>query len=260
MHVVDESGNPIVGASVVATNTDSWTDVSYSGTTDERGIFFAPRIRAGTVGDRYTIRAQLSSGRTPLKSGKILTQVNGWGLVDLVVRVAVSESGARDVVLVPPEAKPERIHCLEVLKVLIKKVIDGRSEPQWTVAYANSRNVSDGVRDVYSEAVEAFVSDLPLASVVMSAIALELAIRERFEAGGGRGGEMEFHQLIDWAKKEGLLDKNDKQIADLVRVFYNIHKHDYRSAAKQDPQLAISLTLRLLNRLSEGRSVSSTES
>ena len=85
----------------------------------------------------------------------------------------------------------------------------------------------------------------------MAGVAAEAALKAKWKLikRSDPPPSMTFAEMIDWASKEGLLAKDDQQVAHLARVLPNVYKHEGKAVADTDPVALLAAVIRLTDSL-----------
>ena len=245
--VVDRAGKPVLGAIVLAQDTDAWFGKEYKGTTDERGKVTFGGVNAGVLGDHYRITARHQLPNGTIAVCQQMHQLDGPGLNDLDVRMVLTEEAAPLLGMPAIKGSTDKLVALETIGVLRKMLGRIQGQQQYQPAFRDGSKVPKFAVDAFVESVNSYLAGNTRLPVIGFAVSIELGLKEKHRQleGGTWHGSME--DLIEWASKKNLVDRNDKQVGNLLRVMSNVYKHDYSEVDNTDPALAASMSLRVLN-------------
>jgi len=102
------------------------------------------------------------------------------------------------------------------------------------------------------EAASLFIRGFSRSSRIMSAIALEIAIKEKYQIlyGIKKSPPDSFKGLTDWADQEGILPKGDSSFIDGIRKLRNAYVHpENLNITLQDAHMIFGIALRVINNL-----------
>ncbi len=102
------------------------------------------------------------------------------------------------------------------------------------------------------EAARLFVRGFFRSACIMSAIAIEIALNEKYQIINGikKAAPESFKELTDWAEQEGILQHGNTSFIDGVRKLRNAYVHpENLNVTIQDAQLTFGVALRVINHL-----------
>jgi len=102
------------------------------------------------------------------------------------------------------------------------------------------------------EAARLFVRGFFRSACIMSAIAIEIALKEKYQIINGikKAAPESFKELTDWAEQEGILQHGNTSFIDGVRKLRNTIVHpESLNVTIQDAQLMFGIALRVINHL-----------
>lgn len=102
------------------------------------------------------------------------------------------------------------------------------------------------------EAARLFIRGFFRSACIMSAIAVEIALKEKYQIINGikKAAPESFKELTDWAEQEGILIRGDTSFIDGVRKLRNAYVHpESLNVTIQDAQLMFNVALRVINHL-----------
>lgn len=112
--------------------------------------------------------------------------------------------------------------------------------------------VSQLTREYIQESAWLFIRGFSRSSSIISAIAVEIALKEKYQIlyGIKKSPPDSFKELTDWAEQEGILPKGDSSFIDGVRKLRNAYVHpEDLNVTIQDAQLIFGIALRVINNL-----------
>ena len=102
------------------------------------------------------------------------------------------------------------------------------------------------------EAARLFIRGFFRSTCIMSAIAVEMALKEKYQIlyGTKKAAPDSFKGLTDWAEQDDVLPKGDSSFIDGIRKLRNAYVHpENLNVTIQDAQLMFSVALRVINHL-----------
>jgi len=101
------------------------------------------------------------------------------------------------------------------------------------------------------EAAACHMFGLPKSSCVMAGVAAEAALKAKWKLmkRSAADPDLGFHELLEWAHREGVLTREDHQMAQSVRTIQNVYKHQEKALVDTDPLTLLLGTLRLVDGL-----------
>jgi hypothetical protein len=250
--VVDEKGNPMARASVVAIDTDSSAPVKYEGTTDDTGVVIFDRVKSGVNGYRYELIATCERLRGRKLMGRAVSRSQCSGLLDLILLIVVTEAGVGQRSNLASSTKKNRYSSLEALGVIKKRMektgkTDALLFSRYRIGYPRRGLISKDIKDAYRKAVIAYLNDVPRTAVVLSAIVVARVLKERYFDIERRKCNGSVDYLAAWAMRKGIIDVYDKQLWRLLRLISKNNGYIPEEIEKQDPYLSVAHSTRFLN-------------
>ena len=250
--VVDETGDPMAGASVVAIDTDSSTPVKYEGTTDDTGVVIFNRVKSGVYGYRYELIATCERLRGKKLMGRAVSRSQCQGLLDLILLIVVTEAGVGQRSNLASNTKKNRYSSLEALGVIKKRMEKtGKTEAilfsRYRIAYPRSGIIPKGIREAYRKAIIAYLNDVPRTAVVLSAIVVAHVLKEKYFDIERRRYNGSVDYLAAWAMRKGIINVYDKQLWRLLRLISNSNGYNSQEIDSQNPYLSVAHSTRFLN-------------
>ena len=102
------------------------------------------------------------------------------------------------------------------------------------------------------EAARLFIRGFFRSTCIISAIAVEIALKEKYQFlyGTKKASPDSFKGLSDWAEQDGILPKGDSSFIDGIRKLRNAYVHpESLNVTIQDAQLMLSMAIRIINHL-----------
>lgn len=115
-----------------------------------------------------------------------------------------------------------------------------------------NKSVSRLTEEHIREAARLFIRGFFRSSCILSAIAVEIALKEKYQIlyGIKKAAPDSFKELTEWAEQEGLLLKGNSSFIDGVRKLRNTYVHpENLNVTIHDAQLIFSIALRVINNL-----------
>ena len=114
-----------------------------------------------------------------------------------------------------------------------------------------NKKVPKHIKAIYAEACNCFIDNQTRATCIMAGVAVELSLKYIYEKSTGEKADekTDFNYLLNWAHKNGVLNKDDKFYGHAIRVVENMYKHDYKDVNKFDPLPMLMSSIRIINNI-----------
>jgi hypothetical protein len=250
--VVDEKGNPMAGASVVAIDTDSSTPAKYEGMTDTAGVVIIGIGPTNVYESRYELIATCERSDGKKLMGRTVSPSHSPGLVGLILSIVVTEASAGQRSNLASNTKKKRYSSMEALRIIKKRMEKtGRTNAilfsRYKIAYPRSGIVPKDVKDAHRKAIIAYLNNVPRTAVVLSAIVVARILKERYFDIERRRYNGSVDYLAAWAMRKGIISVYDKHLWGLLRLISKSNGYDPQEIDGQNPYLSVVHSTRFLN-------------